>query len=252
MNKSLLISKLRSKLKKGEVSCGSWQQIPHPSISELLASENYDWICVDLEHGSIDFSQLPILFCAIERYNVLPFARLGKSDSYHAHMALEAGAAGIIFPMISCGDQIKSLIQDSSWPPSGNRGVGFSRACLYGKSFESHKNLARNPFFVAMIESKEGVRNLESIVSIEDLDAVIIGPYDLSASFNLLGDFNSHEFKEILTNIKNICKKYSKPFGIHIVEPSIKKYNEALAEGYNFISYSTDALFFQASSQKPG
>ena len=251
MNKSLLISELRSKLRKGQVSCGSWQQIPHPSISELLASENYDWICVDLEHGSIDISQLPTLFCAIERYNVLPFARLGKSDSYHSHMALEAGAAGIIFPMISSGDQIKDLIKDSSWPPSGKRGVGFSRACLYGKTFESHKNLARNPFFVAMIESKEGFYNLESIVSIQELDAVIIGPYDLSASFNLLGDFNSREFKKVLNEIKNICKKYSKPFGIHIIEPSTKKYHEALEEGYNFISYSTDALFIQSSSKRP-
>ncbi len=251
MNKSVLVSKLRSKLKKGLVSCGSWQQIPHPSISELLASENYDWICVDLEHGSIDFSQLPNLFCAIEKHNVLPFARLGKSDPYHAHMALEAGAAGIIFPMINSGNQIKSLIKNASWPPSGNRGVGFSRACLYGKNFEPHKTLARNPFFVAMIESKEAVQNLESIVSIEDLDAIIIGPYDLSASLNLLGDFKSLEFKEILMKIKKICKKFSKPFGIHIIEPSISQYHEALKEGYNFISYSTDALFIQASSKKP-
>ena len=87
MDKYSSVLALRETLKKGLTSCGSWQQIPHQSISEILASEGYEWIAIDLEHGSIDISQLPILFCALEANNVLPFARLSKADSIEAHRA---------------------------------------------------------------------------------------------------------------------------------------------------------------------
>ena len=251
MDKYSLISSLRENLKNGIVSCGTWQQIPHPAISEILASEGYEWIAVDLEHGSIDISQLPILFCAMEAHNVLPFARLAQADANHAHLALEAGAAGIIFPMIHSGEQIKDLIKQSTWPPNGKRGVGFSRSSMYGKKFDQQKILAEKPFFVAMIESLEGLENIASIASYSLLDAIMIGPYDLSASIGLTGNFTNKKFKIALEKITTNARKFNMPIGIHIIEPSQDKFNEAIKKGYNFIAYSTDALFMIESSSKP-
>ena len=252
MDKHSLVLKLREKLRKGLPSCGSWQQIPNNTISEILASEGYEWIAIDLEHGSIDISQLPNLFCALEAYNVLPFARLSKADSNEAHRVLEAGAAGIIFPMINSSAQINELIKNSIWPPNGNRGVGFSRASLHGKYFEKQKRLAEKPFLVAMIESFEGMKNIREIILSPYLDAIMIGPYDLSASLGVTGEFNNKKYVNALNKISKICNELSMPMGIHVIKPSRKEYKKAIDNGYQFIAYSTDALFILESSKFPG
>ena len=251
MNKLEKIKAIRQKLKQGEISCGTWQQIPHTGISEIIASQGYDWVVIDLEHGSININELPNLFLALEANNVLPFLRLSQSNSINAHQALEAGAAGLIFPMINNADQLKELIKRSKLPPSGSRGVGFSRACLYGKNFDENLLFGQNPFIVAMIESSESVKNIESIVKTEGLDAVLIGPYDLSASLEKTGDFSSEEFKFSLQKIEKACAQNSIPKGIHIVKPSQEEFQSYVSKKFQFIAYSTDALFLLSSSNMP-
>ena len=251
MDKFSSVLALRKKLASGSISCGTWQQIANSTISEILASEGYDWITIDLEHGSIDISQLPNLFCAIESYDVLPFVRLSKPDSNQAHRALEAGAAGIIFPMINSKLQITELINNSIWPPKGTRGVGFSRASLHGKLFSQQQRFAERPFFVAMIENFKAMENIQDIVSTPNLDAIMIGPYDLSASLGVVGEFSSRKYKDALQKIKEISIASKMPIGIHVIKPSKVEFDKAINDGYQFIAYSTDALFILESSKYP-
>ena len=251
MDKQAELSNLRKKLYKGDVSIGSWQQIPNQAISEILGSQGYDWVAIDLEHGSIDVSQLPNLFLALESYNVLPFVRVSESNNINAHRALEAGAAGIIFPMIKNGEQLTDLITYSKYPPSGNRGVGFSRASLYGKNFNYYSKYAQAPFLVAMIESIEAIENIESILDNKSLDAILVGPYDLSASLNDIGNFKSKNFISAMKELDLACKKYGIPKGMHLVKPSQEEFKKYVDTGYQFIAYSTDAIFLIEGSIKP-
>ena len=251
MDKLSALNNLRRDLKKGLVSIGSWQQIPHQAISEILGNQGYDWIAIDLEHGSIDISQLPNLFLALEINNVLPFVRVSESNYINSHKALEAGAAGIIFPMVKNGKQLSDLINNSKLPPSGRRGVGFSRASLYGKNFEDYTDFAQSPFIVAMIESKEAIDNIESILENDSLDAILVGPYDLSASLNDTGNFDSLDFVNAMKKIDLACQKYSIPKGIHVVRPSKKQLKKYIDDSYQFIAFSTDALFIIEGSVKP-
>lgn len=251
MNKQKKINDLREKIRKGGITCGTWQQIPHIGISEIIASQGYDWVVIDLEHGSINTGQLPNLFCAIETHNVLPFVRLKESHYSDAHSALEAGAAGLIFPMIKDGDQLSELIKKSQLPPTGTRGVGFSRACLYGKNFDENLRFGQKPFIVAMIETEEAVNNIESIVKTNGLDSILVGPYDLSASLNETGNFESPKFQSSLIKIEKACIDNAIPIGIHIVKPSQKEFDKYSVKKYQFIAYSTDALFLLESSSMP-
>ena len=102
-----------------------------------------------------------------------------------------------------------------------------------------------------MIESLEGIQNLKEIVSNPKLDAIMVGPYDLSSSLGITGDFESKKYKDVLNQISIICKEYSMPLGIHIISPSKEEYKEAVKKGYQFIAYSTDALFILESSKFP-
>ena len=135
MDKILALEKIRDKLKSNKPSIGSWIQIPSSSFSEIFGDSGYDWLAVDMEHGSIDNCQLPDIFRSIELGNTLPLVRVANPNMKNIKLALDSGAGGIIAPMVESSDHLKNIISYASWPPNGIRGVGFSRSNLYGKNF---------------------------------------------------------------------------------------------------------------------
>jgi len=241
MNKFESVNNLRKKL-ESQPSIGSWLQIPNATICEIVGSAGYDWAAIDLEHGHISQEVLPDMFRALELGNTLPFARIANSHVNSCKSALDAGAAGIIVPKIESANQLVQMKNSMRWPPAGERGVGFSRANLYGKYFDNYSIESQNPFLVAMIESKNGFENIEEILQVEGLDAIFIGPYDLSASLGVVGNFKSNKFISSIKLIKDKCKKYMVPCGIHVVEPSHKDLISRIEDGYKFIAYSMDSM----------
>lgn len=251
MNKIEKLNLIRNKLKNNLVTLGSWIQIPNASIAEILGNSGYDWIAIDLEHGSIDIENLPNLFRAIELGDTLPLARLRKGTDYECKSVLDAGAAGVIVPMIKSADQLSQIISYCKWPPGGIRGVGFSRANLFGNNFEKYKNEAQNPLIIAMIEDINAVDELDNILNISGLDAIFIGPYDLSASMGITAEFENIEYKNVLSNILIKCIKKGIPFGIHVVNQDIEELKRRISENYQFIAYSIDARFLISNCKNP-
>jgi 2-dehydro-3-deoxyglucarate aldolase len=245
MNKHEIVNSIRNKLKNSKPSVGSWMQIPHPSIAEIMGSGNFDWIAVDMEHGSVSHFSLPDLFRAIELGGTLPLARISEGTMSNCKQSLDAGAGGLIIPMIESAKHLEECISWSMWPPAGKRGVGFSRANLYGKFFQEYNEFAQNPLIIAQIENKIAIENLEEILSVENLDAIMIGPYDLSASMGITADFENPTFLKVLDDIKKLCIKNKIPLGFHLVEPSREKLKEKIDEGFLFIAYSIDAVLLQ-------
>ena len=245
------IKKIRAKLRNHQVTIGTWQQIPHASISEILGQAGYEWVAVDMEHGSIGVADLPNMFRAIELGGALPLARIADSKRKDCKQALDAGAGGIIAPMIENAEQLKKVRNACCWPPTGNRGVGFSRANLFGKNFDSYKNEAQSPLLIAQIEHINAVKNLENILQLDGLDAIMIGPYDLSASMGITGEFNSKEFNAIMDSIISCCKKYDIPFGDHVVQPNKKNFKKRVNQGFQFLAFSTDSVFLNKFSVCP-
>ena len=246
-----IIKMIREKLQNNQVTIGTWQQIPHASVSEILGQAGYDWVAVDMEHGSVSVDQLPDLFRAIELGGTLPLARIAESKPKDCKQALDAGAGGIIAPMIESAEQLKMVRYACCWPPVGARGVGFSRANLFGKNFDSYIKEAQQPLLIAMIEHIDAVDNIDTILQVEGLDAILIGPYDLSASMGITGEFDSPEFINIMENIMGLCKKHSIPCGDHIVQPDQKLLEKRAQQGYSFIAFGTDGVFLFNSSQNP-
>ena len=248
MNRLDAIKKIRNKLNIGEYSLGSWIQIPNASIAEIMGSADYDWVAVDLEHGSISTEILPDLFRAIELGGTLPLARLAQSSAKDCKQALDAGAGGVIVPMIESAKELIEVKQNSSWPPSGKRGVAFSRANLFGGFFEDYIKEAQSPLLVALIETHKGVENITEILDVEDLDAIMVGPYDLSASLGKTGKFESKEFIEALEKISDSANAKKIPFGMHIIEPSKTELEQRINQGYKFIAYLMDSVMLRESA----
>lgn len=249
MNRLLAIEGIRNKIKQGGSSIGSWMQIPHSSIAEIMGQSGFDWVAVDMEHGSVGVSQLPDLFRAIELGGTLPLARLAEGSPKDCKQALDAGAGGVIVPMIESASQLESVKRACRWPPSGNRGIGYSRANLYGKNFDGYYAEAQAPLLVAMIEHERAIENLDEIAYVEGLDAILIGPYDLSASMGIAGQFNHPEFISTMDRIKNAIVRSPTVAGLHIIEPQRHLIEQRLQEGFRFLAYSVDALMLQRGSE---
>ncbi len=242
MDRLKKIKVIRQKLAKGGHSIGSWIQIPHASIAEIMGHAGYDWVAVDMEHGSISVNQLPDIFRALELGNTLPLVRLAQCEAKDCKQALDSGAGGLIIPMVEDAKQLENVIISASWPPSGNRGVGFSRANLFGKNFNNYKKEAQKPMIIAMIEHINAVDELDNILNVDGLDAILIGPYDLSASLNLTAKFDEPRFIETMQIIKNKSDKAQIPCGVHIVDPDRNELIKKIDNGYRFIPYSIDSV----------
>ena len=238
------LSELRQKLSEGEASIGSWMLFPCPEVAEVLGSGKFDWVTVDLEHGSIGMEDLPNLFRALELHNTLPFARIQSPDPLLARRALDLGAAGIIAPNIESWHQVEEIKKSIYYAPEGQRGVGYCRGNLYGVEFERH--LDDKPFLVVLIESQNAVNNINTILDTKP-DAVLIGLYDLSASFNITAQFESYAFKEIVKHVRESCIAKNIPVGMHVVEPTIKGIEEKKEEGYTFIPWSADCVMLSSA-----
>jgi len=251
MNRLASIQQFRKKLISNDASVGSWIQLPNSSSAEIMGHAGYDWIAVDLEHGSIGINQLPDLFRSLESGGTIPLARIAQGESKDCKQALDAGAYGVIIPMVSSAKQLELVKSYCCWPPSGIRGVGFSRANLFGKYFDIYSEEAQQPIIIAQIEDIKAVDNLNSILSVDGLDAIIIGPYDLSASMGITAQFEHEQFAIVMKSIVDMTRLKNIPCGIHVVQPDPQELLQRIEEGYKFIAYSIDSVFLNKSSKNP-
>jgi 2-dehydro-3-deoxyglucarate aldolase len=251
MNRKKKIHEIRQALADDLPSIGSWIQIPHASLAEIIGQAGYDWVAVDMEHGSISVHQLPDLFRALELGGTLPLVRLARGHTKDCKQALDAGAGGVIVPMVESAAQLLEVRDACRWPPAGNRGVGFSRANLFGKHFDTYRAEAQAPILVAMIEHVRAVDDLEGILAVEGLDAILVGPYDLSASMGIVAEFESQDFVSVMDRIRRLCAKHNVPYGVHVVQPDPLVLQQKIAEGCRFIAYSLDSVFFNHAVLNP-
>lgn len=246
------IARLRSSLAAGGTSIGSWMQIPDGSVAEIMGASGFDWVAVDLEHGSIDTSQLPGLFRALELGGTLPLVRIAEISPTACKHALDAGAGGVIVPMIESRTQLERMRDACRWPPAGRRGVGFSRANMFGQRFDLYREEAQSPLLVPMIESRGALDALDDVLTTAGVDAVLIGPYDLSASLGCTGDFGHPRFTAAMDAIRAAAQRHGVAAGIHVVAPDIEQLQARVSEGFRFIAYSLDAVMLATAARRPG
>lgn len=235
---------LKSKLREKKLTIGTWVTIGHQSIIEVLASAGFEWITLDMEHAAIDYETAFNLIGHIQGNGMEALVRVSKNEEVPIKRVMDAGANGVIVPMIKNGEEARRAVSYVKYPPVGKRGVGLSRAQKYGTDFENYKHWTNNEAVViAQVEHIEAVENLEEILNTEGIDGIIIGPYDLSASMGYPGEYERDDVKESLTKVIEVTKKSSKSLGSHVIESDSEKTKEKIKEGYTFLAFSLDFFF---------
>jgi 2-dehydro-3-deoxyglucarate aldolase len=147
----------------------------------------------------------------------------------------------VIVPMVNSTADAEAALEAVRYPPKGKRGVGLARAQGYGNSFERYREwINRECVMIVQVEHIEAVDNLEAILSVEGVDGFIVGPYDLSGSLGVPGQFDHPSMTKSMERIRTVGLSSGKAFGIHVIEPNVKELRQRIAEGYNFLAYSLD------------
>jgi len=234
-------------------SIGTWLSLPNESVAEIFARAGYDWVVIDLEHSAININQAEQLIRVIDLAGSKPFVRLSGHSPSQIKRVLDAGAKGILAPMVESQSQIESIIAACNYPPQGNRGMGLARAQGYGEEHKKNKYIETTSKHIevyAQIESVAGIENLDSIFA-QEIDGYFIGPYDLSASLGNPGIFDSDNFIRAEEQILKASKKYKVKAGYHLVEPNPEQILVLSNKGYDMIAFSVDIRMLDLSARLP-
>lgn len=242
---------LKRKLKRREITLGSWITLGDTSVAEIMAKAGFEWLVVDMEHSVITLDIAQQLIQVIEGCGAVPLVRVSENNATLIKRVMDAGAYGVIVPMVNTKKQAEAAVNAVKYPPVGTRGVGLARAQGYGSNFEEYREwVSKESIVVAQIEHIDAVNNLESILSVKGIDGCIIGPYDLSASLGVPGKFEHRDVLAALKKVERTCAEKKISLGFHVIQPDYKVALERTASGYNFIAFSLDILFLGNSCRE--
>src|SRR5208283_2051036 len=191
------IKKVKNDISEKKMTFGSWIQIPNVFTTEIMARSGFDWLAIDLEHGLIDLETAYRLIQVIDCCGTIPLVRLQVNDESTIRRVMDAGAGGVIVPMVNTAEEAQMAVNAVKYPPLGKRSFGLGRAHNFGLNFDEYVQTINNRSIVVIqIEHIDALKNLDEILQVPGIDAIIIGPYDLSGSLGVPGKFDHPKFKD--------------------------------------------------------
>ena len=232
---------LKSRLNRSELTIGSWVTLGHPSIAEIMAAAGFDWLVLDMEHSVLELSEVQTLIQVLDSKHCPAIVRLTSNHPDQIKRVMDAGATGIMVPMIKSAANAKEAVSSMYYPPRGQRGVGLARAQGYGHSFQAYRQwLENNAVVLVMIQPIDAVKAIDDILAVPGVDGYIIGPYHLSGSMGRPGDLNHPDVQAAITQIMQAGHRAQKPGGIHVIEPDPEALQQRIQAGFNFLGYGLD------------
>jgi len=243
---------VKAALKAGLPQVGTWLSLGNVFAARLMARVGFPWLTVDLEHSPIGWDNAGQLFGAVADAGCICLARVPRGDHDYIKRVLDAGAHGIIVPMVNTVAEAKLAIAAAKYPPTGNRSVGGGMHAMNFNTTagEYFKHANDEVLVILQTESPEGVRNAEEIYSLPGVDAIFVGPHDLT--FQMRGpdgkDPSPDEFEAMLQRILAIGKKCGTPVGIHV--QTVEAAKMRIEQGWQFIALGSELRFMVSEAQK--
>ena len=242
-------NRLRQLWAEDKPALNGWLAIPNSFSAEVMAHQGWDSLTIDLQHGVIDYAALVPMLQAISTTNTVPIVRVPWLEPGILMKALDAGAYAVICPMVNTREDAQKLVHYTSYAPKGTRSFGPIRATLYGGADypqQANDTIVR----FAMIETAQALDNLDSILSVEGLDAIYIGPSDLSLSLGCKPVFDDVDPKaqQAIEHIVARAKAHGVVAGIHNGRADVARARVEL--GFRFVTLGSDARLLAVGSQE--
>ena len=242
-------NRLRTLWKNDQAAVNGWLAIANSFSAETMAHQGWDTLTIDLQHGVVDYQAMVGMLQAISTTATVPIVRVPWLEPGIIMKTLDAGAYGVICPMVNTREEAQKFVAYTSYAPMGTRSFGPVRALLYGGAdYPSQANDTIVRF--AMIETAQALDNLDAILSVEGLDAIYIGPSDLSLALGCKPTFDDVDPKvaQAIDHIVARAKAHGIQAGIHNGRSDVAK--ARIAKGFRFVTVSSDARLLAAGSQQ--
>ena len=238
---------VRQRLQRGEPSIGTWLSLPSPEAAEYVSTLGFDWLVVDTEHNAIDIRTLGQMFSAMAVSGVAPMVRIPWISGENIKRVLDAGAWGIVAPMVNTREEAELIVSNTKYPPEGVRSVGGSRhAMSFGTSAKEYYSHANDQILVVVqIEHIDGVNNADEILGVPGIDACFIGPNDLAASMGLgIGvplESDQPELVSAIMHIRDTARKHGVAPGVHT--SGAEGMNARIEQGFQFCALASEMKY---------
>jgi 4-hydroxy-2-oxoheptanedioate aldolase len=243
---------VKAKLRSGQPSFGTWLSLGDLFSTRVLARMGFDWLTLDIEHQAFDWSQAATIFAAIADAGCVPVARVPEGSHALIKRVLDAGAWGIVVPMVDTVEQARLAIAAAKYPPVGNRSVGGGMHSLNfaATSAEYYKRANDEILVILQTESPTGVENAEAIYSLDGIDAIFVGPVDLRANMRKPDGTEATDdaFEAMLARVIAAGKKTGTPTGIHVMTPEAAL--ARAAQGMQFIAVGSELRMMTEKAQQ--
>jgi 4-hydroxy-2-oxoheptanedioate aldolase len=239
---------VKQKWREGQPAIGGWCSIPSSNSAETMAHQGFDWVCIDTQHGLVDYTMAVPMLQAISTTPTMPFVRVPWNEPSVIMKYLDAGAYGLIIPMIETRADAERVVWASRYAPLGMRSFGPARATLYaGADYGEHAN--EEIAIAVMIETPKALENLEDIAQVEGIDALYIGPSDLSQALGLgpRYDADNPKHAEAVTHVREVAVKYGKVPGIHTNGSALT--SRYIRDGFKMILLTSDGAGIAANAR---
>ncbi len=237
---------LKARLGRGELLAGTIVSLPCPETAEILSRCGFDWLFVDMEHGAIGFTALQRVLQAAGRETPCLVRPPGREEAW-IKKSLDSGAAGVIVPRVNSAAEAEEAVRLAKYPPRGCRSVGISRAHGYGADFAGYLARANDEILVVpQIEDIDAVGRIEEIVRVPGIDALFIGPYDLSASMGRIGRVHDPEVHRAMERVQGCAREAGIALGIFAADADTAR--SWVEKGYRLVAVGMDAIFLAAAA----
>ena len=242
-------NRLRRLWGQDQAALNGWLTVPSAFCAEVMAHQGWDTLTIDLQHGMIDEAQMVGMLQAIGNTSTVPIVRVPWLEPGIVMKTLDAGAQGLICPMVNTREEAQRLVSYTHYPPHGSRSFGPVRAALYGGiDFTTEAN--RSVAVFAMVETAQALDNLDAILSVEGLDAIYVGPSDLSLALGCKPVFDDVEpaVAQAIDHIVDRARAHGVQAGIHNGRADVAR--ARVAKGFRFVTVGTDIRLLATGSQE--
>lgn len=230
---------LRKKFQSGETAYGLWVTLESPAITEVAAKLGLDWICIDLEHGPLDYRNVRNHLLAARGSGLSVLVRPPTHELEPTKRVLDLGADGIILPMVETADQVLAVGENMLYPPQGRRGIGGERNVCWGLEMDEYVSGANDAvMLIPMIETRQAAENIDEILAVPGLEAIFLGPGDMSASYGFVGQWEGPGVAELNLNLKRSAA--AKGILTGVVGRNVGDVLERRNQGFGMVSIGSD------------
>ena len=234
-------AELKRKLRNRERLFAGWISYSHPSITETIARAGFDFIAIDMEHSTITVEQAQRIIAAAQAEGSLCLPRPVSHSNDWIKPLLESGADGILIQMVNTPAEIETLLGHIKYSPKGRRSFGVNRAHSYGWDFDAYvKSWNDSSSFIIQVESIEAVENIDRLVAFEDVDAVMLGPYDISGSLGVPGQMSHPDVIAASKKVIEACRKAGKGCGTQVADPTPENIQDLFDLGHTYAILGSD------------